>query len=129
MGDHWDYPKRKRQVEIHEAGIAANIIEIAQKTAEEHNLKAIRQIEIEIGDISGVQIDALEFALDALKSGTILENSVFSFLQVPILLFCRDCENEYAADIDDLICPGCMHANFNVMQGKEMVVKAIHGEK
>lgn len=84
---------------------------------------------IDIGAFSGVQIDALEFALDALKPQSILEHAAFTINSIPILLFCKVCENHYAADMDDLICPGCNKADFVVIQGKEMVVKSVAGEK
>lgn len=126
---HWESTKKKRQDSIHEAGIALNILEIVQNTSEVNNLETITLVEIDIGDFSGVQIDALEFALDALKIGTNLEKTEFMFNKIPIILYCHNCENLYAGDIDDLICPGCMKAYFDIRQGKEMIVKSIHGEK
>ena len=86
-------------------------------------------IELEIGAFSGVQVDALQFALDALRKDTILSNAEFNFQTPPLLLYCQICENEYAAEPEDLICPGCMKADFKIRQGQELLVKAIHGEK
>jgi len=56
-----------------------------------------------------------------------LENTIFHIRAIPILLYCQNCENEYAAEIDDLVCPGCQNADFLVVQGKEMLVKSITG--
>lgn len=82
-----------------------------------------------IGAFSGVQVDALQFALQAFSAGTILEGTEFIYHTPPLLLLCRSCKNEYAADMDDLLCPTCLQANYEVRQGREMLVKTIRGEK
>ena len=73
--------------------------------------------------------DALIFALDALRDNTILSKSEIIINTTPLLMYCLNCRNEYAGAPDDLICPGCMKANFDIKQGQELLVKAIHGEK
>jgi hydrogenase nickel incorporation protein HypA/HybF len=80
-----------------------------------------------IGALSGVQIDALQFALDALKPSTMLSQAEFIFTTPLLLLYCRLCKNEYIAQVDDLICPGCMHSDFEIRQGNELIITAIQG--
>ena len=84
---------------------------------------------MDIGAFCGVQVDALQFALQALTQKSILLNTEFVIHTHPLLLHCRTCDNDYAADPDDVICPGCMKADFAIRQGQEMIVKAILGEK
>jgi len=88
----------------------------------------ISKVELVIGVLSGVDITALQFALEAMKPNTILETSEFIFHTPPLLLFCKSCENEYVADYDDLVCPACQTANYEIRQGQELLIKAIHGE-
>jgi Zn finger protein HypA/HybF involved in hydrogenase expression len=89
----------------------------------------VEQVELVIGAFCGVQVDALQFALGALAKGTILENTAFIYHTPHLLLFCRQCENDYVAEPDDLLCPACLQADFQVRQGQEMLVKTIRGEK
>lgn len=84
-------------------------------------------MDLEIGALSGVQIDALQFALDALKPPTMLSKAEFGFSTPLLLLYCRVCKNEYVAQIDDLICPGCMQADFEIRQGNEIKITTIQG--
>jgi Zn finger protein HypA/HybF involved in hydrogenase expression len=79
--------------------------------------------------LSGVQIDSLKFALDALKPATMLSQAEFFFSTPLLLLYCRDCKNEYVAQIDDLICPGCMRSDFEIRQGNELKITAIQGTR
>ena len=99
-----------------------------ETSANEHQLSAVLRIDLRIGAFSGVQTDALLFALNALRRDTILSNADINIESPPLILYCQNCENEYLAEPDDLICPGCLKADFKIMQGQEMFVKAIQGE-
>jgi hydrogenase nickel incorporation protein HypA/HybF len=99
-----------------------------EKSANEHQLAAVSKIDLRIGAFSGVQADALLFALNALRRNTILSNAEIDIESPPLILYCQNCENEYLAKPDDLVCPGCLKADFKIIQGQEMFVKAIQGE-
>ena len=87
------------------------------------------QVDIIIGPFSGVDLDALQFALNALKPNTILQESIITFHTPDLLLFCNKCENEYVADILDLTCPACQSTDFEIIQGRELLIRSIQGEK
>ena len=87
----------------------------------------VEQVDLEIGALSGVEVDALQFALDVLAPGTILEKACITFETPLLLLYCPECDNEYVGDLDDLLCPGCLGSEFDVRQGRKMLVKAIRG--
>ena len=48
---------------MHELSIAASIVDYATDFANEHQAKSISRIEIEVGQLSGVITDSLEFAM------------------------------------------------------------------
>jgi hydrogenase nickel incorporation protein HypA/HybF len=93
-----------------------------------NDLSHINKIVLEIGQFSGVEIGALEFAFGAFKKGTLLEAAEIEYLTPPLMLFCRNCESEYLGDWEDLRCPACMSEQFDIIQGKELVIKSIMGE-
>ena len=93
-----------------------------------NKLRRIVRVVLEIGQFSGVEPDLLRFAFAAIKKGTALEHAGIVILVPPLLLYCRECENEYLGEIDDLCCPICMKDQFNVIRGREMLVKSIEGE-
>ena len=100
-----------------------------EESADRHQLCTVKKVDLRIGAFSGVQVDALVFALNALRRDTILSDAEINIESPPLILFCQNCENEYIAKPDDLICPGCLKADYKIMQGQEMFVKAIQGEK
>ena len=90
-------------------------------------MTAVSRIVLEIGPFSGVQVGALEFAFTAFKNGTILESAEFEYQTPPLLLYCKKCENEYVGDWEDLRCPVCMGTEFEIIQGRELIIKSIAG--
>ncbi len=88
----------------------------------------VNKIVLEIGQFSSVEVGPLEFAFDAFKKGTILEQAEIGALTPPLLLLCKNCENKYLADFEDLRCPACLDQSFDILQGKDLMVKSIVGE-
>jgi len=95
--------------------------------ARTNELSSVRRVVLEIGAFSGVDVGALQFALDVLRRGTLLSGAEIEYQVPPLLLHCCDCENDYVGDPQDLACPGCEGTRFEVVQGREMVVKSITG--
>ena len=80
---------------------------------------------LEIGQFSGVEAHALEMALSVLRPGTVLEDAEIEYQTPPLLLFCKDCQMEYAGDSEDLRCPACEGEHYQVLKGRELIVKSI----
>ncbi len=89
----------------------------------------IDQVELEIGAFSGVEVAALKFALEVLCPGTVLAETEFIYHTPHLLLYCGECENQYVADLDDLLCPSCLGVHYQVVQGRELLVRSIQGEQ
>jgi hydrogenase nickel incorporation protein HypA/HybF len=76
-----------------------------------------------------VEPDALRFAFEILKHDTVAAGAELEIERLPIVFYCRDCENDYIAEMDDLRCPVCMKADNTIKQGREMIIKTITGEQ
>jgi len=60
---------------MHELSIVMSIVDIVQQHAEKANAAMIDEIEIDIGCLSTVQMDAFEFAWSQAVKETILEGA------------------------------------------------------
>jgi hydrogenase nickel incorporation protein HypA/HybF len=83
---------------------------------------------VAVGDFAGVEVNALEFAFRVLSKSTPAEGAELVIERVGIFLRCCICECEYAAEIDDLACPACGGKDFEVMRGRELVLRTIAGD-
>jgi hydrogenase nickel incorporation protein HypA/HybF len=115
------------EVTIHEVSIAENILEIVEEVAKQHQLERIEKVVLEIGQFSGVEPDLLRFAFQVIVDNTLLQNTEIEILTPPLVLYCRSCETEYLGEMEDLRCPVCLGEEFDVRQGKEMLVRSIVG--
>lgn len=111
---------------MHELSIVMNIIDIASEQAKIHNLSVIDEIEIEIGTLSGVEIDALKFAMEIATKKTILENSKTIITEIPGQARCLVCSKEFVIDSFFAQCSECKQFNFQIIQGQELRVKSLN---
>jgi hydrogenase nickel incorporation protein HypA/HybF len=111
---------------MHELSIAINIIEIASEQAKVNNLSVIDEIEIEVGELSGVEIEALKFVMEIATKETILENSRTIFTLIPGLARCLICSEEFITNSFFTQCPECKQFKSQIIQGQELRVKSLN---
>ncbi len=113
---------------MHEFSVAQNIVEIVTESFVNSGAKKIISVEIDVGILSGVVIDALQFAMDAAKNESPLEKANIIFNDIPAKATCRDCKKEFEL-IDFLSnCTYCNSINSDIIKGKELKVKSIEVE-
>lgn len=107
---------------MHELTIAHSIIKIASEAAAANNHGVITAVGIQIGELSGIETDALEFAFSVCKEGTALQDAE---LQVSITGGtgqCLNCSIEFPVHSYTEICPQCNSNAIKILNGKEMKV-------
>ncbi|OQX75909.1 MAG: hydrogenase maturation nickel metallochaperone HypA [Bacteroidetes bacterium 4484_249] len=113
---------------MHELSIAMSIIEIAEENAKKENASVITEIELDIGRQSGVVMEAMEFAIESAKMGTMLENANWVINEIPALARCTSCKYEFETQELFSPCPECGNPFADIYQGKELRVKTLKVE-
>ena len=110
---------------MHELSIAIGIVELAEKEAKKAGGEIIEVIELEIGTLSGIEIEALDFAWPVAVKGSILENSKRIITSPKGKAKCSECQTIF--DLSNLYdtCPKCDSYFKDIFQGKELRIKAI----
>jgi len=110
---------------MHELTIAQSIIEIAEEIAFNEKADSVQSIEIEIGALSGVVLEALEFALEVSTKNTMLENAKVDYTNINGKAECLNCN--YSFETNDLLtfCPKCKAASFKIIDGKQLRIKSL----
>lgn len=110
---------------MHEMSIAQNIVDIAASELKKANAHQIISLEIEIGALSGVEYDALKFALTAIKPNGVLKDTDITIKIINGKGSCNDCKHTFKiAQLFDS-CPKCNSYFINILQGKEMKIKSM----
>jgi len=111
---------------MHEFSIAVNMVDIALDYAEKSNAKRVNEIELEIGKLSGVVYDAMEFAMQAAIKGTLLEGANIKIVAPPGMAQCHQCKQQFRVENIFDACPKCGAYNPKVISGKELRVKSLN---
>lgn len=110
---------------MHELSIVENILEIAEENAKKIQAKIVQEIEMDIGELSGVDYDAMEFALQHAYKNEMFKNVNFIINRIPAKARCNICFHEFELSNYYEACPQCGKFEHDIFQGKELKVKAI----
>jgi hydrogenase nickel incorporation protein HypA/HybF len=110
---------------MHEFSIVQNIVEIVLDTASRQNIQQINAVEVEVGQASGVVVEALEFAWEAAIDGTLLKDAVLRIRSLPLRVNCGNCRQPYQPENVFEACPVCGEIRPEIISGKELKVVAI----
>jgi hydrogenase nickel incorporation protein HypA/HybF len=107
---------------MHEASIALSILDVVQSKCKEIGCMSLASIRIRIGKAAGILPDALQFAFEGAKEGTVAKNAKLIIEIVPVGGVCCSCKKPFI--VDDLpyvlACPSCGSTSFEITNGREM---------
>ena len=110
---------------MHELSIVQSIIDIAETTVVDHRGKNVERIDLEIGQLAGVEPAALDFAWETAIRGTVLEKAERKIDHIEGVGRCGSCGKEFRMDQLFDPCPVCNSFLNEIVQGKELRVKSI----
>jgi hydrogenase nickel incorporation protein HypA/HybF len=113
---------------MHEIGIMECTLEIAITSAKEQNASKIKQIMMNIGKLSGVVPDALEFAFDVLRKETIAQNAILKIKTIPVVCYCNTCQENFSPPEWFFECPHCHQFSNNILQGQKIELISVEIE-
>jgi len=114
-----------KQDNMHEMSIALGIIDVATQQARKENASKVTELELDIGTMSGVEVSALNFALEIAIVDTPLECSKVKINHIKARSECLECGHVFDADSYINPCPECNELNTKFLSGKELQVKSI----
>jgi hydrogenase nickel incorporation protein HypA/HybF len=88
----------------------------------------VMRLELSIGRLSGVSVDALRFALELLAPGTIVESAQVDIRQPQALCCCAACGARTEIDNVPAHCPICTAREVTIEGGRDMLLETIELE-
>lgn len=111
---------------MHEVGITESALAAVLAQARQHGATCVHRIVLRIGALSGVEVDSVRFAFDAISRGTIAENASLEILEEPIGVFCGHCRSLFSASHAAIFsCPRCARLSSDVRRGRELELTQI----
>jgi hydrogenase nickel incorporation protein HypA/HybF len=110
---------------MHELSIVMSIIETAEEQVKKHNATSVESIDLIIGNLSGVDYHALEFAWEAAAKNTVLESAIRNIARVTGRARCSQCDCEFELKEVYEGCPQCGQHLLHILQGKELQIQSM----
>ena len=105
---------------MHELSLTRHLVEISEAHARRENSCEITSITVEIGALSGVIPEAMEFAFDVCTQGTLAQGAKLIIRRIPGRVRCLECGVESNLETLTLTCSSCGSFALETIQGKEM---------
>ncbi len=112
---------------MHEATLAENILEIALDAAEKNHAEKIFKIGLTLGEMAGVEVEALILSFDVLKKNTPADGAELVIKRVPIVAACNKCGKSFRLDGYNFFCPEC-DGILILQSGRELLVEFVDCE-
>jgi hydrogenase nickel incorporation protein HypA/HybF len=110
---------------MHELSIAISIVDTDIDQANQASADRVSEVELDIGMLSGIEYESLEFALGVASKDTILEETLFRINRVEPVAECPACQHLYTPEGMFSHCPECNKQGIKLIRGTELQIKSL----
>ncbi len=110
---------------MHEQSIVAALLSMAIKDAKKDNAQRIVTIKLVVGELTGVEKDAVDFYFGFMAKETIAEGASLEFTFTKPQLRCRDCDIIFPRDGLEFNCPQCSKKAIELVGGRELYIESM----
>ena len=110
-----------------ELSIAMSLAELALREAQQAKALKVNEIEIDVGDWSGVDYEALQFSLNAvLQSEEMLRQSKLIINRCKPKMHCKTCHHDFTPKVMYCTrCDSCGAETVELREGRELSLKSL----
>ncbi|MFZ4857388.1 MAG: hydrogenase maturation nickel metallochaperone HypA [Desulfuromonadaceae bacterium] len=107
---------------MHEMSITQGIIELCLDHA---GGRRVSSLDVEIGELSSVEPQAIEFCFEACSRDTLLEGARLNIIRIPGTGRCLDCHRDTPLTEIYGSCAACGSSRVSIVAGEELRVREI----
>jgi hydrogenase nickel incorporation protein HypA/HybF len=113
---------------VHEFSLMESIAATAIKAARDNGISDIKCIRLRVGTLSGVSVDALQFAFDAFRINGDLHCDALDIEYVYASGVCNVCATEFEVKAYWQVCPKCGSIDACYDGGMDFFISEIEGD-
>ena len=76
---------------MHEASLAGGVLRVVEQSAAAEGFARVTMLRLEVGQLAGVEMRALQFALESIAPGTLLDSARIEYVESPGVAWCLPC--------------------------------------
>jgi len=113
---------------MHEMSLVEGVLHLIEDAASVQNFRCVKKVWLEVGELAGVEVDAMRFCFDAVMHGSIAEGATLEIVKTPGQAWCMKCSQ--AVPLRALLdaCPLCGSHQLQVTGGNALRVKELEVE-
>jgi len=110
---------------MHEMSLAEGVLQLIEDAALQQEFAKVTTVWLEIGQLSGVEVEAMKFCFDAVTRDSIADGARLEIIALPGVAWCMECS--ITVPMAELFgeCPQCGGHRMQVTGGTEMRVKEL----
>jgi hydrogenase nickel incorporation protein HypA/HybF len=112
---------------MHEATIAQSLLDAIIGEAKNQKGKPVAA-KITCGAFGGINAEVLNFAFDALSTGTVCQGLKLTIEQKPIQGHCNKCDKVFTFNLENPACTNCNSNDFSLLPDAPLVLEEIEFE-
>ncbi len=113
---------------MHEMALAESVREIVDATARRNGARRVAAVRLEIGALAMVEVDAMRFAFDVIKRGSLADSARLEIVEAAGRAWCMRCSRSVEIARRGDACPSCSSHQLQVNGGERMRVLEIEVE-
>ena len=113
---------------MHEMSLCEGILQVLEDHAKTQSFTAVKTVWLEIGALSGVEIDAMRFSFDAVMRDSLADGAQLEIIEIPGQAWCLKCAETVQVKQRFDQCPKCSGYQLQVVAGDQMRIKELEVE-
>lgn len=110
---------------MHELSVVTSIVKIVQQEVDKIKGKRVLELYLEIGKLSGVEMDSFYFVWPQCINGNVLSDTALFVDEPTGKARCAECETEFNIEKSFDNCPNCDSPFKEIISGRELKIKKI----
>jgi hydrogenase nickel incorporation protein HypA/HybF len=110
---------------MHELSVCQAMIDQIENLVVQHRARYVEAVDVEIGELSGIDAGLFADAFSIMKEGTCAESAILNARPLPPWVQCIECNQRTATRAHHLVCGSCGGYRVTVVQGNELRLRNV----
>ena len=110
---------------MHEMSLCESVLQVMEQNAAEQGYSKVKTVWLEIGGLSGVEVEAMRFGFDVVTRGSLADGAKLEIIETNGRARCIECAVTVTLNRRGDPCPGCGGFDMILEQGDELRLKEL----
>ena len=110
---------------MHEMSLCEGVLQVMEDHARKQGFDHVKAVWLEIGQLAGVEVEAMRFCFDAVMKGTLADGARLEIIELPGQAWCLQCARQVTVSQRFDACPECGGYQLQVTGGEELRIREL----